>query len=231
MLELVDVTGGWGPTTIVENVSMTVHPGETVGIIGRNGVGKSTLLELIANRAQLTSGSILLNGQDATLLPTHQRARLGLGYVPQEREVFASLTVREHVVISEVPGKWTRDLVLSLFPSLAERLDSKAGTLSGGEQQMLAIARALLGNPSVLLLDEPSEGLAPVVVEKLIGSLQALAGDRAIAILLVEQRIDIALELSDRYLIMDRGRIVQGGLTDELRRQQDELPAMMGLQA
>jgi branched-chain amino acid transport system ATP-binding protein len=231
MLDLVDVTGGWGPTTIIENVSMTVRSGETVGIIGRNGVGKSTLLELIAGRARLTSGSILLNGQEVASLPTHRRARLGLGYVPQEREVFASLTVREHVAISERPGKWTRELVLALFPSLAERLDSKAGTLSGGEQQMLAIARALLGNPSVLLLDEPSEGLAPVVVEKLIGSLRALADDRSIAILLVEQRIDIALDLSDRYVIMDRGRIVRSGQTDELRQQQDELPAMMGLQA
>jgi branched-chain amino acid transport system ATP-binding protein len=231
MLELREVTGGWGPTTIVEDVSMTVGAGETVGIIGRNGVGKSTLLELIVNRARRSAGAILLGGADLSSMPTHRRARLGLGYVPQQREVFASLTVREHLTISQRAGRWTCEAVLGLFPSLAERMGSRAAMLSGGEQQMLAIARALLGNPSVLLLDEPSEGLAPVVVERLAGVLKALAQDRSMAILLVEQRIDIALDLSDRYVIMDRGRIVQHGSTPELRRRQDALPAMMGLEA
>ena len=231
MLELVGVTGGWGPTTIVEDVSMTVDIGETVGVIGRNGVGKSTLMELIVGRAQMTAGAILLGGEDVSALPIHKRARLGLGYVPQEREVFASLTVREHLTISQRDGPWTRDAVLGLFPPLAARMEHRAATLSGGEQQMLAIARALLGNPTVLVLDEPSEGLAPVVVERLAENLRTLTEDRSMAILLVEQRIDLALNLSDRYVILDRGCIVQQGPTADLRRRQDELPAMMGLDA
>ena len=231
MLELCGVTGGWGPTTIVEDVSMRVDVGETVGVIGRNGVGKTTLLEMIVSRAQLTAGAILLDGKDVAALPIHQRARLGLGYVPQGREVFASLTVREHLTISQRDGRWTREAVLGLFPSLAERLEHSAAMLSGGEQQMLAIARALLGNPSVLLLDEPSEGLAPVVVQRLAEVLRKLTEDLSMAILLVEQRIDLALDLSDRFVIMDRGRIVQQGPTADLRRRQDELPAMMGLEA
>jgi branched-chain amino acid transport system ATP-binding protein len=229
MLELRELTGGWGPTTIVENVSLSVAPGETVAVIGRNGVGKSTLLELIANRARLASGSILLDGRDVSGLPTHRRARLGVGYVPQAREVFPTLTVAEHIDISERPGRWTRRTVLDLFPSLAARLASRGGQLSGGEQQMLAIARALLGNPRVLLMDEPSEGLAPVVVEHLVHAIRAVAAERSMAILLVEQRIDVALDLADRYVIMDRGRIVAEGVTCDLRDRQDKLPAMMGL--
>jgi branched-chain amino acid transport system ATP-binding protein len=229
MLELRELTGGWGPTTIVENVSLSVAPGETVAVIGRNGVGKSTLLELIANRAHLSSGSVLLDDRDVSGLATHRRARLGVGYVPQAREVFSSLSVAEHIDISERPGRWTRSTVLDLFPSLAARLSSRGGQLSGGEQQMLAIARALLGNPRVLLMDEPSEGLAPVVVEHLVHAIRAVAAERSMAILLVEQRIDVALDLADRYVIMDRGRVVAEGMTDDLRERQDELPAMMGL--
>jgi branched-chain amino acid transport system ATP-binding protein len=179
----------------------------------------------------MTAGAILLGGEDVSALPIHKRARLGLGYVPQEREVFASLTVREHLTISQQHGRWNRDGVLGLFPPLAERMEHRAATLSGGEQQMLAIARALLGNPTVLLLDEPSEGLAPVVVERLAENLRTLTEDRSMAILLVEQRIDLALNLSDRYVIVDRGCIVQQGPTADLRRRQDELPAMMGLDA
>jgi branched-chain amino acid transport system ATP-binding protein len=229
MLELKRLTGGWGPTTIVEDVTLTVEPGQTVAILGRNGVGKSTLLELVANRARLHSGTIALEGGDVSSLPTHRRARLGLGYVPQQREVFKSLTVAEHIAIAERPGKWTRAMALSLFPSLVERLDSKAGTLSGGEQQMLAVARALIGNPTVLMLDEPSEGLAPVVVERLVEAIGTIVDERSMAILLVEQRIDVALALADRFIIMDRGRIVENGLTTDIRERQHDLPAMMGL--
>lgn len=230
MLELRDLTGGWGPTTIVEDMSMCVKPGETVAIIGRNGVGKSTLLELIVNRARCRSGAIILDGQDLAGLSTYRRARMGVGYVPQQREVFASLTVAEHLAISRRPGQWSRDSVLAQFPSLGRLLESRGNQLSGGEQQMLSIARALLGNPSVLLLDEPSEGLAPVIVEKLVSTIKSLAANGSMAILLVEQRMDVALDLSDRYIIMDRGRNVQEGATTELRKNLDQLPAMMGLQ-
>ena len=147
MLEIRHLTGGWGPTTLVEDVSVTLANGETMVLIGRNGVGKSTLLELIANRARRVSGAVRLNDEDISALPTHERARRGLGYVPQQREVFASLTVKEHMAIAQRPGRWSESAVLELFPSLNARMSSKGSQLSGGEQQMLAIARALLGNP------------------------------------------------------------------------------------
>jgi branched-chain amino acid transport system ATP-binding protein len=229
MLEIRHMTGGWGPTTIVEDVSVTVADGQTMALIGRNGVGKSTLLELIANRARRVSGTVRLNDEDISTLPTHERARRGLGYVPQQREVFASLTVKEHLAIAQRPGRWSEAAVLELFPSLAMRMSSRGAELSGGEQQMLAIARALLGNPSVLLMDEPSEGLAPIVVEQMVHAMRALVDDGSLSILLVEHRIDVALDLATRYLIMDRGRVVHSGATADLRRRQEELPQMMGL--
>jgi branched-chain amino acid transport system ATP-binding protein len=229
MLEIRHLTGGWGPTTIVEDVSVTVADGQTMALIGRNGVGKSTLLELIANRARRVSGTVRLNDEDISTLPTHERARRGLGYVPQQREVFASLTVKEHLAIAQRPGRWSEAAVLELFPSLAMRMSSRGAELSGGEQQMLAIARALLGNPSVLLMDEPSEGLAPIVVEQMVHAMRALVDDGSLSILLVEHRIDVALDLATRYLIMDRGRVVHSGATADLRRRQEELPQMMGL--
>jgi branched-chain amino acid transport system ATP-binding protein len=229
MLEIRHMTGGWGPTTIVEDVSVTVADGQTMALIGRNGVGKSTLLELIANRARRVSGTVRLNDEDISTLPTHERARRGLGYVPQQREVFASLTVKEHLAIAQRPGRWSEAAVLELFPSLAMRMRSRGAELSGGEQQMLAIARALLGNPSVLLMDEPSDGLAPIIVEQMVHAMRALVDDGSLSILLVEHRIDVALDLATRYLIMDRGRVVHSGATADLRRRQEELPQMMGL--
>lgn len=229
MLELVDLTGGWGPTTIVERFSLSIGDGETVAIVGRNGVGKSTLLELIAGRAQLQSGEIRLRGQDVCRLPIHQRARAGLGYVPQHREVFPSLTVREHLAIAVQPGYWSQRTVLELFPSLGARLDSLGAHLSGGEQQMLAIARALVTNPTVLLMDEPSEGLAPVVVEQLVAAVRDVVGARTLAVLLVEQRIDIALELASRCIVMDRGRIVHDAPSQDYRDVAIDIGDMMGL--
>jgi branched-chain amino acid transport system ATP-binding protein len=230
MLEIRNLTGGWGPTTLVEDVSVTLADGETMVLIGRNGVGKSTFLELITNRARRVSGAVRLNGEDISALPTHERARRGLGYVPQQREVFASLTVKEHMAIAQRPGRWSESAVLELFPSLNARMSSKGAQLSGGEQQMLAIARALLGNPSVLLMDEPSEGLAPIVVEQMVHAMRALADDGSLSILLVEQRIDVALDLATRYLIMDRGRVVYRGPTADLRMRPEQLPQMMGLE-
>jgi branched-chain amino acid transport system ATP-binding protein len=229
MLELSGVHGGWGPTTIVEDFSLTVKTGETVAIIGRNGVGKTTLLEIIAGRARWKAGSIKLDGKELSNLAIHQRSWLGVGYVPQNREVFPSLTVEEHLAISKRPGRWTIDQVLQLFPSLSRRQSSLGSQLSGGEQQMLAIARALLGNPKVLLMDEPSEGLAPVVVEQLMAAIKMVMSDGSLATILVEQRIDIALQVASRCIIMERGRIRHEGPSEELKGDGARLAELMGL--
>jgi len=229
VLEVVDLTGGWGPTTIVERLSLSVSAGETVAIVGRNGVGKTTLLELIAGRAQRQSGEIRVSGRDVCRLSIHERARVGIGYVPQQREVFRSLTVSEHLAIAARPGHWSREMVLELFPSLSARLNSLGAHLSGGEQQMLAIARALITNPSILLMDEPSEGLAPVVVEQLVSAIRSLVGGSSLSVLLVEQRIDIALDLASRCIVMDRGKIVRDSNSEDYRNGTIDIGGMMGL--
>ena len=211
MLDLKNLSGGWGPTIIVEDFDLALAEGETLAVIGRNGVGKTTLLELITGRARRRSGQILLHGVDIAGKAPHKRSHLGIGHVPQEREVFRSLTVDEHLQIAARSGAWNRDRVLALFPSLAARLRSLGSQLSGGEQQMLAIARALVGNPCVLLMDEPSEGLAPVVIDQLVAAMEQLTADHSLSIVLVEQRIDIAMQLADRFVIVDRGRPVHAG--------------------
>jgi branched-chain amino acid transport system ATP-binding protein len=228
-LELRGLRGGWGPTTVIEDLNLTLGSGETVSIVGRNGVGKSTLLELIVGRAQRAAGAIKFQNTDVTNLPVYRRSRLGLGYVPQEREVFASLTVAEHLMIAARPGEWNQEKVFSLFPSLSRRATSLGCQLSGGEQQMLAIARALVGNPTVLLMDEPSEGLAPVVVEQLVAAIRILAEDSSLSVLLVEQRLDIALQLSTRCLVMDRGRVVYEGPSAQLRNEPSHVAEIMGI--
>jgi branched-chain amino acid transport system ATP-binding protein len=222
------LVGGWGATTVVEGIDLAVAPGETLAVVGRNGVGKTTLVELIAGRAHRRAGSIRLDGHDVGEAPVHARARAGLGLVPQAREVFRSLTVAEHLAIAGRPGAWTAARLYDLFPSLANRRASFAGTLSGGEQQMLAVARALVANPRVLLMDEPTEGLAPVVIDQMVDAIGTVVRDGALAVLLVEQRVDIALALSDRCIVMDRGRIVSEADSRALAAAPERLAAWMG---
>lgn len=228
-LEIEGLHGGWAGTTVVEGVSLDVRAGETVAILGRNGVGKTTLLEIIAGRAQHHAGSVRIKGAEVTHLPIHRRNRRGLGLVPQEREVFPSLTVFENLAVAARPGGWNRERVLELFPRLAARGRTSARYLSGGEQQMLSIARALIGNPTVLLMDEPSEGLAPVVVDQLAEAVLRIVAERSLAVLLVEQRIEIALNLAERCVVMERGKIVFDGNAAPLRRDRTRIGQLLGL--
>lgn len=228
MFEVRNIYGGWGDTTIVEDVSLSVAPGETVAVIGRNGVGKSTLLELVVGRARRRQGSIIVDDRDISALPIYERVKSGLGYVPQRREVFSSLTVKEHFTISARPGFWTEDVVVGIFPALGKRRNTLGRYLSGGEQQMLAIARALLTNPKLIAMDEPSEGLAPVMVDQLIEAIRRL-GKNGLAILLIEQSLEVAFTLSNCVLIMDRGRIVHEGTSDQLKGDAHQLSELMGL--
>jgi branched-chain amino acid transport system ATP-binding protein len=230
MLELVGLHGGWGPTVINEDVSLDLRMGESVALLGRNGVGKTTLLELIIGRANRRSGQILLEGKDISALSIHRRAIAGIGFVPQNREVFPSLTVNEHISIALRPGQWTPDALYETFPSLAARKNSMALHLSGGEQQMLAIARALAGNPRVILMDEPSEGLAPIVVELLVAVMQKLVRDGNIGLLLVEQKVQLAADLSDRCLVMERGRITNAFESADIREGRIDPHSILAIQ-
>jgi branched-chain amino acid transport system ATP-binding protein len=228
-LEVHGLHGGWGQTTVVEDVSLAVGVGETVSVIGRNGVGKSTLLELIAGRAQRHAGEIWIDNTDCSRAPTYRRSDNGLGYVPQEREVFPSLTVRENLSVAQRAGDWNEERVFAMFPGLAARAKSMGWQLSGGEQQMLSIARALVGNPKVLLLDEPTEGLAPVIVEQLVEVLNSVVGDGTLAVVIVEQRVDVVLGLASRCLIMDRGRVTHQESSATLRKDPHRLAQLIGL--
>ncbi|MHA1538301.1 MAG: ABC transporter ATP-binding protein [Alphaproteobacteria bacterium] len=228
-LTLAGVSAGYGRTHVLENVSLAIGAGENLSIIGRNGVGKSTLLASIMGHTSLHGGTIHLGERDITKAAVHQRAAAGIGYVPQEREIFPSLTVGENLEIGARPGEWTLASIFELFPNLAERRTNMGNQLSGGEQQMLAIARALMGNPRVLLMDEPSEGLAPIIVEELVRVMRALREGGGLTAILVEQNTRIALDFSARTVVMDRGRIVHDGPSGELKKDKKLLDRLIGV--
>jgi branched-chain amino acid transport system ATP-binding protein len=228
-LELRQVSAGYGETVVLEDINLALAPGENISIIGRNGVGKTTLLATVMGHTRLHKGAILLDDRSLVGAPIHARALAGLGYVPQEREIFPSLTVRENLNIAARPGPWTHERVFEMFPNLAERLGNMGNQLSGGEQQMLSIARALLTNPSVLLMDEPTEGLAPVIVEALTAVLIRLRAESALSIILVEQNSRVALAFSERTVVMSKGRIVYDGASAALRNDPEKLAQLVGL--
>jgi len=228
-LELDNVRAGYGETVVLEDVRLALGASETVSIIGRNGVGKTTLLATIMGHTTLHGGRISLHGRDISRLATYSRVTGGLGYVPQEREIFPSLSLRENLEVAARPGSWTIETVFDLFPRLAERADNRGNQLSGGEQQMLAIGRALIGNPTVLLMDEPSEGLAPVIVEELVRAVKRLTQAGGLAIVLVEQNSRLALDIAPRAVVMDRGRIVYDGASETLRNDPAKLEQFIGV--
>ena len=228
-LHLDKVFAGYGETVVLEDVQLALGVGETLSIIGRNGVGKSTLLATIMGHTTLHGGRVLLHGKDVSRLATYQRVTAGLGYVPQEREIFPSLSLRENLEVAARPGAWTVETVFELFPRLGERADNRGNQLSGGEQQMLAIGRALIGNPTVLLMDEPSEGLAPVIVEELARAVKRLTKAGGLSMILVEQNTRLALDIAARAVVMDRGRIVYDGVSATLRDDSVKLEQLIGV--
>ena len=229
-LRLRGVCAGYGETHVLDGIDLALAQGESLSIIGRNGVGKSTLLTTVMGHTTLHGGTIELDGARIEAAAPHRRALAGLGYVPQEREIFPSLSVRENLEIGARPGDWNQARVFELFPNLAERLGHGGTQLSGGEQQMLAIARALLTNPTVLLMDEPTEGLAPVIVQTLVQVLARLRAAGGLSIALVEQNSRVALEFSERTVVMDRGRIVYDGAAERLQRDPEFLASLVAAQ-
>jgi branched-chain amino acid transport system ATP-binding protein len=229
VLAISGLAAGYGDTVVLEDVSLELQPGRTLSLLGRNGVGKSTLLGSIMGFTTIHAGRLSAFGEPLDGLPAHRRNELGLGFVPQEREVFPSLTVMENLRVAARPRGWTVARVFELFPALGQRRHALGGQLSGGEQQMLAIARALVGGPRVLLLDEPMEGLAPIVVETLYEALKSIRSEAGIAILLVEQHAELALSLSQDAIVLDRGRIVYRGSSEALARDEAAQARLLGV--
>jgi branched-chain amino acid transport system ATP-binding protein len=228
-LAIDSVRAGYGDTVVLEGLSVGVAAGGTLAILGRNGVGKSTLLATIMGHTTLHGGSIQFAGQELARLAPYRRSRLGIGYVPQEREIFKSLTVEENLMVAARRGRWSAERVYEFFPSIAQRRRNRGNELSGGEQQMLSIGRALMGNPTLLLMDEPLEGLAPVIVEAVLAGLDRLKREDELAILLVEQHARIALEFAIEAIVLDRGRIVHQGPSRDLLDAPERLAALMGV--
>ncbi len=230
LVRLDEVTAGYRDTVVLERVSLAVGANEAWALLGRNGVGKTTLLMTIMGLTTMRAGSIEFGGRDITALDTHRRVQAGIGYVPQEREIFPSLTVEENLRVAIRSGEWTRERVYDLFPRLAERRRNYGNQLSGGEQQMLAVGRALVGNPKLLMLDEPFEGLAPVIIDTLVAALTRLRRESHIATILVEQQVEIALEMTEHALVLDKGQTVWRGRSADLAADRDNLATLVGLQ-
>ena len=227
-LQVAGLRAGYGETVILEDVAFSVPERGSLAILGRNGVGKTTLLATLMGHTTFHSGSITFQGRDVAKLPVYERSRLGLGYVPQGRDIFPSLTVEENLQVAQRPGRrWSLERVYDLFPRLAERRHHRGNQISGGEQQMLAVGRALMGNPALLLMDEPLEGLAPIIIESLLGSLKKLIAEDSLAVLLVEQHAKLALEVTREAIVMSRGRVVHHGPSEALLADPNRLARLI----
>jgi len=234
-LRLSGLRAGYGETVILEDVALAVPERGSLAVLGRNGVGKTTLLATIMGHTTFHAGAISAMGREIQSLPVYERNRLGIGYVPQGREIFPSLTVEENLTVAQKrkrrngsPGvRWTLERVYDLFPRLAERRHHRGNQISGGEQQMLAIGRALMGNPALLLMDEPLEGLAPIIVEALLASLKRLLSEDSLAIVLVEQHAKLALQVTREALVMSRGRVIHHGPSEALLADPERLASLV----
>jgi branched-chain amino acid transport system ATP-binding protein len=229
LIEIENLSAGYGEAVVLRGVSLRVAEGQSLAVLGRNGAGKTTLLNSIIGVTRYRSGRILLDGRDITSLRPDQRAHAGIGWVPQERNIFRSLTVEENLTAVAQPGAWTLDKVYALFPRLKERRRNMGGLLSGGEQQMLAIGRALVLNPRIMLLDEPLEGLAPILVEELLTALQRIIREERISAILVEQNVRKILGIVDRAVILERGAIVHESDSAALRNDRATLETYLGV--
>ncbi len=229
LLRLENVVAGYGDSVVIDDVSFSLEEGDSLALLGRNGVGKSTLLVTLMGLTRLHRGSVRLRGRDLAAVPTFRRVRAGLAWVPQERLVFPSLTVEEHLTAVARRGPWTPKRVYETFPRLGERREHMGNQLSGGEQQMLAIARALVVNPDLLLLDEPMEGLAPMIVQELLGVVRELIARGGMTVILVEQHARLALSVTRQALVLERGCVVHRSESERLLRDPGTLQRLIAV--
>ncbi len=223
LLKLDGLRSGYGEAVVVQGISLALEQGQSLALLGRNGTGKTTLLNTLVGVTRRHAGRITLAGQDITPLAPHERAAAGIGWVPQERNIFKSLTVHENLTAVARPGPWTVQRAYEMFPRLAERSSNMGNQLSGGEQQMLAVARALVLNPKLLLLDEPLEGLAPIIVEELLRSIARVVRDEGMSAIIVEQNPRMILPITQRAVVLDRGSVVHEGASAELMADRERL--------
>ena len=230
-LKLSGVRAGYGETVVLEDIGFALPERGSLAVLGRNGVGKTTLLATIMGHTTLHSGTVVLNGNSIEKDAVYARSRAGIGYVPQEREIFPSLSVEENLTVAGRPGRWNLERVYDLFPRLKERRHHRGNQISGGEQQMLSIGRALMGNPGVLLMDEPLEGLAPIIIENLLLSIQKLISEDSLALILVEQHAKVALKVTQQALVLSRGRIIHHGPSAALLADSQKLASLVAVAA
>jgi branched-chain amino acid transport system ATP-binding protein len=229
LLSLDRLKAGYGEAVVLAEISLRLDCGQSLALLGRNGMGKTTLINSIVGVTRYRSGVIRLAGRDITKLPPEERARAGVGWAPQERNIFRSLTVHENLTAVALPGPWTPQKVYAIFPRLAERKANLGNQLSGGEQQMLAVGRALVLNPKIMLLDEPLEGLAPIIVEELLSALNRIIREEGMSAILVEQNSQKILGVTDRAAILERGAIVHEAASAELRADRAVLETYLGV--
>jgi branched-chain amino acid transport system ATP-binding protein len=231
LLKVENLSAGYGEAVVLNGVNLSLPEGQTLALLGRNGTGKTTLINTLAGATRQHAGSITLGGTALHKLPSHERAAVGIGWVPQERNIFKSLTVHENLTAVARPGQpvWTPERVYQLFPRLAERKTNLGTQLSGGEQQMLAVGRALVLNPRLLLLDEPLEGLAPIIVEELLKAIRRITREEGLSAIIVEQHPQAILAISDVAAVLDHGSVVHSGGARDLREQPEVLDRLLGV--